>query len=259
MALYAPWGGRKTLQIGYLIKAFGAENVLIVNAERGLSTIKSKLTVPENVLTVPNLAELRKTFPKVIKFATGPDKYVCLDGGSRVVSWMANEQLNGADRFYEAMKKNMPQRTEDLQYGRFIQKGEINSMAVYNKVGRESETLWNAWVGLNANVYVSFLEEMTGSNGFEKTFPYGPDVPGKVGLTVAMSTFDYVGRLTYEDGKLIGAFDPTEKHLYLAKIRNDRDAGIVVPGEIPDFNLAEFIRLVRGEDSKYKQPKEAKQ
>lgn len=253
VALYAPWGGRKTLQIGYLIEAFGAENVLVVNAERGLNTIKSKLTVPDNVLTVPTLAELRSEFPRVKAFATGPDKYICLDGGSRVVSLMANEQLNGADRFYEAMKKNLPQRTEDLQYGRFIQKGEINSMAIYNRVGRDSETLWNAWVGLNANVYVSFLEELTGSNGFEKTFPYGPDVPGKVGLTVAMSTFDFVGRLTYDQGKLVAGFDPTEKHLYLAKVRDDRDAGVVIPPTIPDFNLAEFFKLVRGEPSKYRQ------
>jgi hypothetical protein len=251
VALYAPWGGRKTLQIGYLIKEFGAENVLVVNAERGLNTIKSKLTIPENVLTVPTLAELRANFGKVKAFATGPDKYVCLDGGSRVVSWMANEQLNGADRYYTAMKRNLPQSQEDLQYGRFIQKGEINSMAVYNKVGRESETLWNSWVGLNANVYVSFLEELTGTNGFEKTYPFGPDVPGKVGLTVAMSTFDYVGRLTYDNGQLVGAFDPTEKHLYLAKVRDDRDAGIVIPPTIPNFNLAEFFKLVRGEESAY--------
>lgn len=252
VALYAPWGGRKTLQIGYLIEAFGPENVLVVNAERGLSTIKSKLTVPENVLTVPSLSELRANFGKVQAFATGPDKYICLDGASRVVSWMANEQLNGADRFYEAFKKNLPQRPDDIQYGRFIQKGEINSMAIYNRVGRDSETLWNAWVGLNANVYVSFLEELTGSNGFEKTFPFGPDVPGKVGLTVAMSTFDYVGRLTYDQGKLVAGFDPTEKHHYLAKVRDDRDGGITVPPKIADFNLAEFFKLVRGEASKYR-------
>lgn len=225
---------------------------MVVNAERGLNTIKSKLTVPENVLTVPSLADVRKNFPKVQAFATGPDKYICLDGGSRVVSWMANEQLNGADRFYEAMKKNLPQHTDDLQYGRFIQKGEINSMAVYNRVGRDSETLWNAWVGLNANVYVNFLEELTGSTGFEKTYPYGPDVPGKVGLTVAMSTFDFVGRLTYDNGRLVAGFDPTAKNIYLAKVRDERDTGIIIPPEIPDFNLAEFFKLVRGEQSVYR-------
>lgn len=256
VALYAPWGGRKTLQIGYLIDAFGAENVMVVNAERGLNTIKSKLTVPENVLTVPNLGAIRENFKKVKEFATGPDKYVCLDGASRVVSWMANEQLNGADRFYEAMKRNTPQEADDLQYGRFIQKGEINSMAIYNRVGRDSETLWNAWVGLNANVYVSFLEELTGSANFEKTFPYGPDVPGKVGLTVAMSTFDYVGRLTYEKGVLVAGFDPTQKHKYLAKVRDEWDAGIKIPPEIPNFNLAEFIKLVRGEKSTYNEKEE---
>jgi hypothetical protein len=152
------------------------------------------------------------------------------------------------------MKKGTQQRVEDLQYGRFIQKGEINSMAVYNRVGRDSETLWTAWVGLNANVYVNFRQEMTGSTGFEKTYPYGPDVPGKVGLNAAMSIFDYVGRLTYsaEDKKLIGGFDVTNP-MYMAKVRDDQNAGIVVPAEIPDFNLAEFVKLVRGEPNAYKQ------
>lgn len=251
-ALYADWGGRKTLQIAYLIEAFGAENVLVVNAERGLNTIKSYLTVPANILVVPSLKELRANFGKVQAFATGPDKYICLDGGSRVVQWMANEQLNGADRYYENMKKNMPVLPDDLQYGRFIQKGEINSMAVYNRVGRDSETLWNAWVGLNANVYVNFLEEKVGTTGFEKTFPYGPDVPGKVGLSAVMSVFDFVGRLTYSEGKLVGGFDVTSM-LYMAKVRDDQHAGIKVPPQIEDFNLAEFFKLVRGESSVYTQ------
>lgn len=255
MALYAPWGGRKTLQIAHLIDAFGPENVLVVNAERGLNTINSKLTVKENVVVAPNLDTLRKEFgARVVPFATGPDKYICLDGASTVVTWMANEQLNGADRYYENMKKNMPIHPNDLQYGRFIQKGEINSMAVYNRVGRDSETLWNAWVGLHANVYVNFREEMTGSTGFEKTYPYGPDVPGKVGLSAAMSIFDYVGRLTYEEGKLVGGFDVTSR-LYMAKLRDDQNAGIKVPPVIPDFNLAEFFKLVRGQDSAYKEVK----
>lgn len=252
IALYAPWGGRKTLQIAHLIDEFGPDNVMVVNAERGLTTIKSKLVKQENVVLASDLATLRSAFGKKIRpFATGPDKYICLDGGSRVVGWMANEQLNGADRFYEAMKKNLPQDPDDLQYGRFIQKGEVNSMGVYNKVGRESETLWNAWVGLNANVYVNFLEELTGTNGFEKTYPYGPDVPGKVGLTAVMSIFDFVGRLTYEKGKLVGGFDVTSK-LYMAKTRDDQNAGIVVPATIEDFNLAQFVKLVRGEESVYR-------
>lgn len=252
IALYAPWGGRKTLQIAHLIDAFGAENVLVVNCERGLKTIESKLTVKENVIVAPNLAKLREVFGKsVVPFATGPDKYICLDGASTVVAWIANEQLNGADRYYEAMKRNMPIAPNDLQYGRFMQKGEINSMAIYNRVGRDSETLWNAWVSLNANVYVNFREEMTGSTGFEKTYPYGPDVPGKVGLSAAMSIFDFVGRLTYEEGQLIGGFDVTSR-LYMAKTRNDQNAGVFIPPELVPFNLAEFIKLVRGEDSVYK-------
>jgi hypothetical protein len=248
VALYAKNGGRKTLQIGHLIEEFGAENVLVVNCERGLRTIESKLTVKDNVILAPSLKELRNAFPKVQAFATGLDKFICLDGGSRVVQWMANEQLNGADRYYEAMKKGTTAAlaTEDLQYGRFIQKGEINSMAVYNKVGRDSETIWNAWVSLNANVYVNFWEELVGTSGFEKTFPYGPDVPGKVGLTAVTSAFDFVGRLFYHEQRgLVGGFDVTS-YQYMAKTRDDWDV-LRLPAEIDNFNLARFVRLVNGE------------
>lgn len=248
LALYARWGGKKTLQIAHLIDEFGAENVLVVNAERGLRTIESKLTVRENVIVAANLADLRAAFPRVQEFATGPSRFICLDGGSRVVTWMANEQLNGADRYYEATKKGMPVPASDLQYGRFMQKGEINSMAVYNKVGRDSETLWNAWVSLNANIYVNFLEEKTGQSGFEKTFPYGPDVPGKVGLDVVMSTFDFVARLyTDEQGRLVAGFDPAE-YTYMSKKRDDHSRA-VLPDRIVDFNLAKFVRMVRGEEA----------
>jgi len=140
----------------------------------------------------------------------------------------------------------MPIAANDLQYGRFMQKGEINSMAVYNKVGRESETLWNAWVSLNANIYVNFLEELTGQSGFEKTYPYGPDVPGKVGLAAVMSTFDFVGRLfTNEQGKLIGGFDPAS-YIYMSKKRDDHNR-VKLPDEVVDFSLAAFIKRVRGE------------
>lgn len=246
VALYAKNGGKKTLQIGHLIEEFGAENVMVVNAERGLRTISSKLTIKDNIIVAPDLATLRASFPRVQAFATGPDKFVCLDGGSRVVQWMANEQLNGADRYYEAMKKGQTISPADVQYGRFMQKGEINTMAVYNKVGRDSETLWNAWVGLNANVYANFWEEMVGSSGFEKTYPFGPDVPGKVGLAAVMSTFDFIGRLyTNDQGVLIGGFDPAS-YMYMSKKRDDR-AQVTLPDEIPDFNLAKFVRMVRGE------------
>lgn len=255
IALYSKFGGKKTLQIAGLIEEFGAENVLIASAEGGLGTIESKLTVPDNIIRVTNIVELRAAFPKVQAFATGPDKFVCLDGGSRVVSWLANEQLAGADRFYEATKTGRPVPPTDLPYGRFMQKGEINSMAVYNKVGRDSETLWNAWIGLNANLYVNFLEELTGSSGFEKTYPYGPDVPGKVGLTAVMSSFDFVGRLFFEEvqengqrtTKLIAGFDPTE-YTYMARTRDDHNL-VKVPAKIPDFSLAKFVKLLRGEQA----------
>lgn len=246
VALYAEYGKRKTEQISTLIREFGVENVLVVSAEKGLNTIRTALTIPANVIVANNYDELRSEFPKVQAFATGSDKYIALDGGSRVVEWLANEQLAGADRFYEATKRNLPVTPNDLQYGRFMQKGEINSMAVYGRVGRDSERLWNTWIGLNANLYVNFLEDKVGQSGFEKTFPYGPDVPGRVGLKAVMSSFDYVGRLFYnEAGQLVAGFDP-KSYTYMARTREDR-ALVQIPAEIADFNLARFIKLVRGE------------
>lgn len=245
VALYASFGGRKTLQIGHLIEAFGAENVLVISAERGLGTIRSTV-LESQVIPVNNLAGLRDAFQKASEFAK-PDRWVCIDGMSQVMSWLANEQLTGAERYYDLKARNQVIPVNDLPFGRFMSdKGAIDSMRIYQRIGRDSENLLNAWITLPCNLYVNYLEEKIGSSGYERTLPYGPDVPGKVGLREVMSSFDFVGRLYYQDGKLNAGFDPTAAHHYLARTRDDRRV-VEVPAVIEDFNLAEFVKLVKGE------------
>lgn len=249
IALYGKYGSRKTQQISELIERYGAENVLIVSAEHGLNTIRS-VVKRDMVISVANLPELRKAYSGPCReFAAEPDprKWVTVDGMSQVTEWLANEQLSGADRYYEAMKLNRDPANSDLQFGRFLQRGEINTMAIYGKVGRESENLLAAWIGLPVNLYVNYLEDMTGSSGFERTLPWGPDVPGKVGLKAVMSSFDYVGRLYYDEtGKLCAGFDPTSR-LYMARTRDDWNA-VKVPTEIVGFSLGRFVARVMGEE-----------
>lgn len=246
IALYGQFGSRKTLQIGYLIEAFGVENVLVVSAERGLGTIRSKV-LESQVIPVTSLIELRAAYQQASQFS-GPDKWVCIDGMSQIMSWLANEQLSGAERYYDLKAKSQTIPVNDLPYGRFMSdKGSIDTMRIYQRIGRDSENLLNAWISLPVNLYVNYLEEKTGSSGYEKTPPYGPDVPGKVGLREVMSSFDFVGRLYYNDRTLTAGFDPTVPYSYLARTREDRTVA-TVPAEIPDFNLAEFVNLIRGEE-----------
>lgn len=247
IALYGGFGSRKTLQISYLIDLVGAENVLIVSAEHGLNTIRSKITVPENVIPVSTLDEARAAWAAAKEFAK-PDRFVVVDGGSQITEWIANEQLSGAEKFYELTKKNQTIPVNLMGYGRYLQRGEINTMAIYGRVGRDSEMFLSAWIGLPCNLYFNYLEDMTGSSGFEKTVPYGPDVPGRVGLKAVMSSFDYVGRLKYsESGGLTAGFDPASG-LYMARTREDRSI-IEMPREIQNFELGKFVKFLHGEQS----------
>lgn len=245
IALYGGFGSRKTLQAGWLIDLVGSENVLIISAEHGLNTIRSKITNTAMILPVANMKEAREAWAKAQAFAA-PDKWVVVDGGSQITEWIANEQLSGAEKFYELTKKNQTIPVELMAMGRYLQRGEINTMAVYGRVGRDSEMFLSAWIGLPCNLYFNYLEDMTGSSGFEKTVPYGPDVPGRVGLKAVMSSFDYVGRLKYsENGGLTAGFDPASG-LYMARTREDR-ALVTMPKEFSDFRLDEFVRFLHGE------------
>lgn len=242
---YGQFGSRKTLAIGQLIDA-GAE-VLVMSAERGLNTIASRLP-RATVLVAANLDEFRRAYGEAKAWAElHPAGWVCVDGGSQVAEWIANQQLSGAEAYYDAKARNQTIATDLLPYGRFMSdKGAIDTMRIYGRIGRDSENLLAALIGLPCNLYVNYLEEKTGSSGYERTLPYGPDVPGKVGLRAVMSSFDYVVRLAYNaQRELVAYLDPASA-LYMARTREDRTV-VQLPTEIPNFNLAEFAGLLRGE------------
>lgn len=251
ICLFGRYGSKKTFAIASLIDLVGQDNVLIVSAEHGLNTIKSKIK-DSQVVTTASLPELRSAFPGIKDWANRDgdksDRWIVVDGMSQVTEWIANEQLSGADRYYDAMKQGRDPNPNDLPFGRFIQRGEINGMACYARIGRDSENLLASFITLPCNLYCNYLEDMTGTSGFEKTVPFGPDVPGRVGLKAVMSSFDYVGRLYYnEKGELVAGFDSTSR-LYMARTREDRTL-VQIPKEIVNFDLGAFIRLVRGEKS----------
>lgn len=252
IAVYGKWGIGKTEQIRHLIARYGAENVKVLSIERGLRTVESALP-QEMVVPATSLQGIREGYSEVKKWAESrPDPtkaWVVADGMTRGTNFIATEELNGADRYYEAMKRGIEPATNDLPYGRHIQKGEINTMSVYNKVGRASIALLGGFLNLPTNLYATYLEEMTGQTGFEKSIPWGPDVPGKVGLTEVMSAFDYVGRLTFDEvkGVWVGNFD-SRSRLQLGKARADH-AVVSMNPVIEGFTILKLIDMIEGRGS----------
>lgn len=249
IALFGQFGSRKTQQIAGLIDLYGPDNVLIISAERGLGTIRSRLTKLDMVIAVSNMDEVRAAWAKAKEWGT-PDRFLVIDGMSQVMEWLANQQLSGAEAYYDAKARNQFIPDSLAPYGRYMSdKGNLDTMKVYGRIGRDSENLLSSFIGLNTNLYVNYLEEKIGGSGYEKAPPYAVDVPGKVGLRAVYSSFDFIGRLYYdENGALTAGFDPASR-LYMARTREDRSV-VEVPKEIHDFELAKFVQLVKGEELK---------
>jgi hypothetical protein len=248
LCAYGRFGSRKTLQIKTLIEAFGADKVAIVSAESGLNTIKS-VVLEKNVIRCASLGDLRDAWARCSKEFNTPDHWICMDGWSQIAEWIENEQFIGADRYYEELCKGTPHEQMPIAlrvFGKFItNKDEIDNQKIYGKIGLEIQNVISAWIRLRSNLYANFLEKMTGSNGREATIPWGPDVPGRVGVKKVCSSFDYLFRMYYSDGKLVAGMDPGS-NLYLAKTREDRSIGGAVPKEVIDFDLAQFVKKYIG-------------
>jgi len=245
LCAYGKWGVRKTQAIASLTHEFGKENVAVVNCEGGLGTIESSV-LEKNVIRCHSLQDIRQAWKRCNAEFNTPEHWVCLDGMSAVMKWVGNDQWKGADELYDQLVQG--RKLEDIEerlrpFGRFItNRNEIDPQKVYGKIGRESEILLAAWITLKSNIYANYLEDMCGTSGREKTVPWGPDVPGKVGLAAVMSKFDYIMRFTYDkDGRLVAGLDPAS-NLYLSRTRDDRNkTGKTLPKEIVDFDLAKFI------------------
>src|SRR5262245_20612847 len=91
ISLYGGYGKHKTLQIAHLIKEFGADNVLIASAEHGLGTISTAVKNKDNVIVLTSMKDVRANWKNITSFARH-DRWICLDGGSQVMEWIANEQ-----------------------------------------------------------------------------------------------------------------------------------------------------------------------
>lgn len=245
IACYGKQGSRKTLQISNLIREFGADKVAIVSCESGLATIESAIN-PNNVIECDSYEDMQKAWGRINKEFNTPDHWICLDGMSRVMTWVANRHLSGADEVFDRLA--MGERETDLDdrlkpYLRFLtERGKIDTIKIYGRIGRDSENLLNGWLKLNCNLYATYLEDMTEQDGAKKMPPWGPHVPGQVGLNAVMSSFDYIMRLSYDrEGRLVAGLNPASK-LYLAKTRDDRAlTGRALPSDIVDFDLGRFV------------------
>lgn len=242
---YARTTMRKTLQIAYLIDLVGAENVLVISAEEGLNTVGSKLTRPDLVLPVAGLADFKARWKAIVEFAADPTHWIAIDGGTQIADWIGNDHLANAERFYENHARGLPPPSGLEGYRRYISStGDLNTMQVYGRIGRDIENMMAAWKTLPCNLYANFWEDMTVNDGYKASPPYGPDVPGKVGLKAVIGAFDFVLRLTLNaKDELVAQTRSTG--LAICKTREDQFAGVVVPPEITNFQLDEFIKLIK--------------
>ena len=179
VALYGRYDSRKTFQIAGLIEDAGPDNVLVISADKGLNTVRSYLKA-DMVVTVNNIPDVRTAWAKASEFAKGgKHRWIVGDGASQIMEWVANEQFAGADAYYDlaAKKQEIPDRLKP--FGRYMSdRGNIDTTRIYGRIGRDSENLLSSWLSLPCNVYFNYLEDLTQSNGYEKTIPWGPDCPG---------------------------------------------------------------------------------
>lgn len=248
---YAETGGKKTLQIGHLIEAFGAENVGILSCERGLSTINSLLD-ERYIFRVDSIDDLRQGYAwaKENGFNT-PDKWVCVDGGSRVLDWVQQEIFGGAQLALETILSGTSRRELDAKvrkYAPFVTKEEdLNNQQMWIRTGFECSRLLDSFVKLGSNMYWTFWKEMTSLDQYRKGPPAIPDTPGKGALGAVKGAFDFIFHLVPNGETVTAHFrNPPGNNSYYGKTRDDWRGGIKVPDSIPDFNLASFVQLVQG-------------
>lgn len=258
-AAYGATSSRKTLQIGNLIEAYGAENVGIISCERGLNTIRS-LTDEKYVYVAEDREGLRGAWAWAKENFPSPDQWVCVDGGSRTLQWIHNDIFGGTQKAYEMILGDTPKRKlpESLRpYAAFVTSNdEMNSQGMWIRVGSEAERLLNSFVRLPSNMYWTFWEEQTSIDQYKKGMPWKPDTPGNGALAAVKGTFDFIFRLVDMKDETSTAYfrDTPNRVENYGKTRDDWRGGVKVPDKIAEFNLADFVKLI----SHNQQPTEAK-
>lgn len=249
LAAYAPTGGRKTLQIGYLIDTYGAENVAIISAEHGLRTIHSKLD-ERFVRVVDSREDLRSAWAWAHENFNAPTKWVCVDGGTRVLNWVHAEIFGGAQLALEQMMNGIARTSlspEIRRYASFVTRDlDLNSQQMWIQTGFQCERLLDSFVKLGSNMYWTFWEEQTSLDQYRKGPPAIPDTPGKGALSALKGTFDFIFRLVAHGRTATAQFrNPNGLNTIYSKTRDDWDGGLEIPNEIPEFNLGRFTQLIQ--------------
>lgn len=251
LAAYAETGGRKTLQIGHLIETFGAENIGIISCEHGLNTIHSRVD-ERYVKTAGNLSELRSAWGWANERFNNHDKWVCIDGGTRVLNWVQQEIFSGAQAALEQMINGVNRRDLPADIRKFApyvtKEMDLNTQQMWIKTGFECERILDTFVRLGANMYWTFWEDRTSLDQYTKGPPMIPDTPGKGALNAVKGTFDFIFRLVSTGENVTAYFrNPVGSNMYYGKTRDDWAGGVKVPDSISNFNLAKFVQLVKGE------------
>jgi hypothetical protein len=234
------------LQIGHLIERFDAENVGIISCESGLTTISSRIN-PDYVKQCDSLDDLRKAFGWAKEKFTLPTQWVCVDGGSRVLQWVRDENWGNAEQAAELLMegKRRDMLSDGLKpYARFVTKDmSLDGQRIWIQVGMDCERLMDAFIKLPSSVYWNFWEELTSKGQYEKGLPWKPDTPGNGAFNSIRRAFDYVFRLTREGETITAQCSNSPKAF--AKKRDDWEI-VKVPAEIKGFNLAAFVEKVQG-------------
>lgn len=243
IALFGANQSGKTLQIGNLIRALGAESVGVVSCEDGLKTVASVVD-PQHVYECNSIADLEKAFTWASSRYAGAGKWVCVDGGTRAMQWIAGEVWAGADACYEALALGTSRGNlakEIRPYLRFITKdGDIDGQRQWIQIGRDIDFQINRWVKLPSNMFWTFWECETSLDQYRKGPPMQVDCPGNAGRDAIYGSFDYILRLTRDGERVVAKHDPARK-LIRSKTRDDWRGGVKVPTEMKDFNLATFV------------------
>jgi hypothetical protein len=248
-AAYAATGGRKTLQIGYLIEEFGAENVGIISCEHGLSTISSRID-ERFVFRASDRQGLRDGYKWALDNGfTTHDKWLCVDGGSRALNWINHEIFAGAQKALEGIIDGKAKQALDSSFRKYASyvNGDqsLNSQQMWWRTGYECEQLLDGFIKLGSNMYWTFWEDQTSISQYVKGVPWVPETPGKGALTAVKGAFDFIFRLTPRGNSVSASFrNPPGNNENYTKVRDDWDGGVKVPDRIDDFNLAQFANLI---------------
>jgi len=164
MAGYGATSSRKTLQIGYLIERFGAENVGVISCEHGLGVIGS-LTDSRYIHVADDLEGLRKGYKWAKGNFSGTGQWVCVDGGSRVLQWINHEIFIGAQRALDGVIAGTAKSALDpaiRKYASYIEKEiTLNSQQMWWRTGYECERLLDGFIKIGSNMYWTFWEDQT--------------------------------------------------------------------------------------------------